>query len=744
VADPKLSFIGRSMPRAEDLRFLAGQATYVADVVLPDMAHVALVRSWMAHAVVLRIDTSRARSLPGVLDVFTAEDIQGWLGLLPTHRPLPPGREEHRQAVIAADRVRYVGEPLAVVVAESRHLAEDAAELILPELEPLQPISSVEQAVAAGSPRLFDGFDNEILSLSKSAGADPDVLLTEADVVVEATFRTNRHSSVPLETRGLVARPDPDGGMTVWGPTKIPDFARRAIAEMLALSPDLVRLVRVDVGGGFGVRGELYPEDFLVPLAALRLGRPVSWIEDRREHLVAANQSRETVWRVRAGLRRDGTLLVLDGDVTLDAGAYVRPALTLLVELAAVNFLGPYRVPAFRCRSRAVLTNKTGVGTVRAPARPEATFARERLLDRAARTLGLDPIDLRARNLLAAEDFPYDTGLDVLGTSMIYDACDPQEALRVAVEALGEDRGDLGSGAEVRVGSSVVPFIESTGLGPVETARLTVEPPGVVTVWTGTTSMGQGHETSLAQIAADAVGVAFDLVDVREGDPDSSPRTIGTFASRTAVMAGSAVWEAGRQLRELIGQLAPGGQPALDEILRIAAERGVSLDVVGDFRSDHHTYVYGAQAALVSVDPALGVLKVLKYIVVADVGLAVNPMIVIGQIAGGAVQGIGGAMLEELRYSDDGQPLSTSFMEYLLPSARDVPDVQVILLDRARTPHNPLGIKGAGEVGNVAVAAVLAGAAEDALGAAGPAIESLPLKPERLIASSRSRRMSDD
>jgi CO/xanthine dehydrogenase Mo-binding subunit len=733
VVEERFSLIGRSVPRVEDPRLLTGQGTYVGDVTMPGMAHATVVRSPMPHAVVLGIDTSKARSLPGVVDVFTADDLRPHQDLLPSHRPLPPGREEHRQPVLAGDRVRYVGEPLAVVVAESRHTAEDAAQLVVPELEPIEAVSSVERATAAGASALFDGFGNEIFSLTKAAGGDPDELLARSDVVVEATFRTNRHSSVPLETRGLVARPDPDGGVTVWGVTKMPHTIRRAIAEMLALSPELIRVVRVDVGGGFGVRGELYPEDALVPIAALRTGRPVSWIEDRREHLLSANHSRETAWRVRAGLRRDGTILVLDGEVTLDAGAYVRPLLPVMAEQAAVNLLGPYRVQAFRCLTRGVLTNKTGIGTVRSPGRYEGTFARERLLDRAARALSMDRTELRARNLLTESDFPYDTGLDVQGTDVVYDSGDPLAALRTAAEGL--QTGEVGAGPDedgVRIGSSVIPFIEGTGLGPFEVARLSVEPSGVIAVWTGTTSMGQGHETSLAQIAADAIGVPLDLVEVREGDPDAVPRAIGTFASRTAVMAGNAVWEAGRELRRRIEELDPERPLSLESVSQLAAERRVTLDVVHEFRADHSTYAYGAHAAVVSVDPGLGALKVLRYVVVADVGLAVNPMIVTGQIAGGAVQGIGGAVLEELAYSEEGQPLASSFMDYLLPSALDVPDVEVILLDRARTDRNPLGVKGAGEVGTIGAAAALAGAAEDALGPDGPLIDALPLKPERL------------
>jgi CO/xanthine dehydrogenase Mo-binding subunit len=615
-----------------------------------------------------------------------------------------------------------------VIVAESRHQAEDAAELVALDAEELPCAIAAEP----GSTPLFSPHPNVASTVAKGAGPPIEEVEAEADVVVEQTFAVQRHTGAPLETRGLVARPDDDGGLTVWGVAKMPHVFRQTLADLLDLDEDQVRVVPVDIGGGFGVRGELYPEDFLVPFAARRLGRPVRWIEDRNEHFLGTNHARETAWRVRAGATRDGRLVFLDAEVTIDIGAYVRPLVGVVTEQSAINVLGPYRVDAFRCRAQCLLTNKVGIGTMRAPGRYEATFAREGILDALAASLGMSGVALRERNLLAEDDFPYDTGVESFGHPLVYDSGDPRTAFRLAARAVADVPGGGARTEDGRVvGVGVVPFIESTGLGPFETARVTIEEPGQVVVRLGTTSMGQGHETTMAQIAADALGVDLAEVVVRPGDPASVSEGVGTFASRSLVMGGSAVWLAGTELREQLEKVDPQRRLTLAEAARLVQAEGGELEVEARFESWTNTFAYGAHAAVVAVDPELGTLEVLRYLVVADVGRVVNPSVVAGQIQGGVVQGLGGALLEELAYSPEGQPMSTSLMDYLLPSVHEAPMVEVTLIDRARSRSNPLGVKGAGEIGTIAAGAAIGAAARDALGRA-DALTALPYKPERL------------
>ncbi|MGH3651015.1 MAG: xanthine dehydrogenase family protein molybdopterin-binding subunit, partial [Acidimicrobiia bacterium] len=450
------------------------------------------------------------------------------------------------------------------------------------------------------------------------------------------------------------------------------------------------------------------------------------------EHFLGTNHARETQWRVRAGATREGQLVFLDGEVTIDIGAYVRPLVGVVTEHCAINLLGPYRVDAFRCEARCLLTNKVGIGTMRAPGRYEATFAREGILDVLAGELGLSGVELRGRNLLTQDDYPYDTGAESFGHNLVYDSGDPRTAFELAARAV-EDERHAGTRAEDGrlIGVGVVPFTESTGLGPFETARMAIQDSGQVVVRLGTTSMGQGHETTLAQVAADALGVDLGEVVVRAGDPAAVSDGVGTFASRSLVMGGSAVWLAGSELRTRLEKVDPQRRLTLAEAAHLTQAEGEELAVEARFESRTNTFAYGAHAAVVAIDPELGTLEVLRYVVIADVGRVVNPRIVVGQIQGGVVLGLGGALLEELAYSTNGQPMSTSLMDYLLPSVHEAPAVEVILIDRARATSNPLGVKGAGEIGTIAAGAAIAAAARDALGRS-DAATSLPLKPDRL------------
>jgi carbon-monoxide dehydrogenase large subunit len=725
-------YIGLSLPRVEDARMLQGRALFVADVDVADCAHAVIVRSPYAHAALRSVDLEVARAMPGVIDAFCGLDVVEVLRPFPSNRPIASEWLSLLQLPLAVDTVRYVGEPIAVVVAGNRSLAEDAAATVILDAVELPVVGSAR----AGGPELFPGHSNVVAVVDKKGGLPIDQAVGQADEVVEETFRVQRHSGVPLETRGLVARPDPDGGITLWGVAKMPHFVRSAVADMLHLAEESVRVQPVNIGGGFGVRGELYPEDFLVPFAAIRAGLPVRWIEDRGEHLVGTNHARETDWRVRAGATRAGELIFIQADAVIDVGAYVRPLMGVVAEQCALNMLGPYRTRSFSCRVECALSNKMGIGTMRAPGRYEATFAREGIIDLLAAKVGIDPSAFRDRNLLGARDYPYDTGVESFGRDLVYDSGDPRTAFGIAVKAIRARRSDLEREPSVEgrlIGTGVVPFIESTGLGPFEQARISIEEPGKVVVRLGTTSMGQGHETSFAQIAADAVGVEIDDVVVLEGDPSSVSAGVGTFASRSLVMGGNAIFLAGTELGFRRDKLDPDHRLPLGELLELSGASGPELDVEARFETWSTTYAYGAHAAIVAIDPALGSIEVLHYVVVADVGLVVNPAIVHGQVQGGVVQGLGGALLEELIYSDDGQPLATTLMDYLLPSAHETPDIEVSLIDIARSPGNPLGVKGAGEIGTIAVGAAVAAAARDALHGLGVRVNQLPLKPDRLV-----------
>jgi CO/xanthine dehydrogenase Mo-binding subunit len=706
--------VGARIRRLEDDRLLRGLGAYAADVHLPEMLSLAVVRSEFPHARVRGVDVAAALAMPGVVDAFAAADVPEFLKPLPSRVKVAPAHESVVQRPFAVDRVRFVGEPLAVVVATSRYLAEDAADVVKVDLEPLPAVVEAAAAMQPSAERLFDGVEN-VLSTFEVGSGGVEAAIEGAEHVVECTFRSHRHSGVPLECRGLVAAPDGDNGLALYGVTKLPHYHRGAVARALGMDPADIRVVPTDVGGGFGVRGEFYPEDVLVPLAALRTGRPVQWIEDRREHLLATNHSRQHEWRLAAAFARDGRLSALDAVLTSDIGAYLRPIGTDVALFGSLALPGPYRIPAFRCQVRAVLTNKMGVGSVRSPGGYEATFARERLLDICAGELGIDRFELRRRNLVTAGDMPYDTGIPAGPANVVYDGGDYPLALEEVVSALGEPPSQADPGRAIGIG--VACTNEATGWGPAEVATAIRAADGDITIRTGSAGMGQGHRTALAQIAADALDLLPEQIAIVDAEVDAADVGSGTFASRTAMMAGNAVWLAASELRERLATAAPG-EP---------------ITVVRAYDFQAETFSYAASAAVVELDLELGAVRVLRYVVAADVGTVINPMLVEGQLAGAAAQGIGGALLEELPYSDEGQPLATTFMDYLLPSSLDVPPVEVILLPPSPTEANPLGVRGAGEIGITGSGAAIANAVADALGQGGQDLRQLPLKPDRVL-----------
>jgi carbon-monoxide dehydrogenase large subunit len=754
--------VGAAVRRSEDRRFVTGRGCYIADVVDPAHCHAMVVRSAVAHARLTRIDTTAALRAPGVLAVFTWADL-GELGTPIPMRTAPlPGFDRYLQWPFARDRVRYVGEPLALVVAEDRDAAEDAAEGVVVEYDPLEAVVDPREAVADRIV-IHEASGTNVATSYRVSRGDPDGAFATAPYTRKETFRCQRHTGVPLETRGLIAQWDPTARkLTVLGATKVAFFNRRALARMLGLDERSIELIEVDVGGSFGVRGEFYPEDLLIPLAAMKLGRPVKWIEDRRESFVATNHSREIECELEIAARADGTILGLRGRVLADMGAYVRTNGGVVPAKAAQFLPGPYRIPHFACEVRAVVTNKTPTGTYRGPGRFEANFFRERLLDLTASDLGLDPAELRLRNLITPAELPWTIGTLVpYEASGAYDGGDYGAALRRALEAsdyarLAKDNGRLVDGKLRGIGIGC--FVESSGAGPAESARIVVGAPGRVELYSGCASSGQGHETVMAQILADALAIPFDWITVFHGSTSHVAEGWGTYHSRTVVVGGSAVAAAAATLKAQLVTLA-ASRTGLDaaalecrgsDVYRrdgvgerpvLALTDASGLEAVGKFTTTALTYTYGAHVAHVAVDPDTGATDVLRLVTVEDVGRAINPAIVHGQAHGAAVQGLSGAFLEELVYDETGQLVTGTLADYALPTAADFPSIESITLEDAPSTSNPLGAKGAGEGGIVATGAAAANAVAAALASTGVVVRELPLSAKnlaRLVADARS------
>jgi carbon-monoxide dehydrogenase large subunit len=756
-----MGFVGKSVPRLEDRPLITGHGVYAADISFPHQLHMRVVRSAAAHGRIVSIDTAVARALPGVVAVWTSADVAG----------IPPidfrlsrieGLAAYRQPILARDRVRYVGEPVAAVFATDAYVAEDAADLVVIEIEELPSVLAAE-----GPPGEFEsGRSTEAASVEKHYG-EVERAFREADAIIALTLDIGRHSGVPIEARGAIARYDASRDiLEMYGAAKVPHWNRDSIARMLGRAPSSVHLHEGHVGGGFGIRGELYPEDVLVCLAALRLDRPVKWIEDRREHLIAANHSRQQRHGIRAAVDRAGRILAFDDAFLHDQGAYVRTHAATVPDLAATMLPGPYRVPAYRATGRICLTNKTPGGTYRAPGRFESTFARERIMDAIAARLGLDAVEVRRRNLIDKSEFPYPRPFATLGTDVVLDSGDYAGLLDKALGAVGWDglQADLRQrrAAGEAVGAGLAMFVEKSGLGPFECVHVSVDEAGAVEVITGAASVGQGVETVVAQICADALGVDYQRVRVVHGQTDRIAFGVGAFASRVTVMTGEATRRAAAEVKTKAIELAAlllqrnmdqldivngkvvtrdsdaGASVTLAEIARALAptsklrgEREPGLAADGWFHCDHMNYPYGVHIAVVRVDRETGGVTVERYLVAYDIGRAVNPMLVEGQIAGGFAQGLGGALLEEFLYDARGEPLSVTFADYTMPTAREIPALQVVITEDAPSPLNALGLKGAGEAGVNAVGAAIAGAIDAAIGIPG-AVTRLPVTPQRM------------
>lgn len=771
--------IGAPILRREDPRLLRGEGRYISDLSIPGMLTAAVVRSTHAHARILGVDPSRALALPGVVAVFTWRDLGAAQRPIPTFGQIPDAIHKAWQPMVrsapvyplAQQKVRYVGEPIALVVATDRYLAADAVELVDVTYDPLPVVVDVERAGSPDSPKLFDGWpDNTALHFKVSFG-DVDAAFRTAAHRFSDRYYSHRYTGVPLEGRGILALPELSGrGLTVWTSHQLPHFHRATICEALGLPEHAVRAVQPDIGGGFGQKAGLYPEDVLIPFAAWRLGRPVKWLEDRREHFVASSHSREQLHDVEVAVDREGLLLGLRDRVLIDGGAYLTFPI-VLPYLGLCHMLGPYRVPALSADIRTVLTNKVTSAPYRGAGRPEWVFVINRVMDRIARELRLDPAEVRRRNLIRAEEMPYPAGILYRdGTPMVLDSGDYPTTLERCLDAVGYESFRTTQAEEHRrgiyVGIGMACNVEATGIGPFEAARVRVDPSGEVAVYTGVTSQGQGHQTVFAQVCAERLGVSPDKITVVTGDTATIGFSRGTYHSRAAVTAGNAVYLAAEKVRAKLIRLtshllevAPEDLEIADGSIRVrgAPDRAVSLarcaqicipgaplppgiepglDETAYFNAPSVTWGNAAHAAIVRVDPETGSVKILRYVVVHDCGRVLNPLILDGQIHGGVVAGIGGALLEHLVYDQNGQLLTTTLMDYLLPTVADAPEIE-ILHQETLSPLNPLGVKGAGEGGTIGPPAVLAAAVEDALSPFGARITRTPISPTTVLAALR-------
>jgi carbon-monoxide dehydrogenase large subunit/6-hydroxypseudooxynicotine dehydrogenase subunit gamma len=750
-----VKFIGAPIKRLEDPRLLIGGGRYVDDLIRPSMAHAVIVRSPHAHARVRKVDGRRALARPGVLACVTGADLAG-VPTIPIRQGGKPAHAAYLQPPLAGDRVRYAGQPIAVVVATDRVAAVDACELIEIEYDVLPALVGPDEA----GPLLFP--DGNVVDSWTTALGDVDTALREAACVVSERFSVGRQTAAPMETRGLLAEWDAAAGrLTVWGMTKVPYFNRRTLATMLGLDEAHIDFAESDVGGGFGARGEFYPEDFLIPYLARRLGLPVKWVEDRREHFLAINHSREQQWSVVAGADGHGRLLALDAYLVNVMGGYLRTHGVWAAALTASYLPGPYQWPSYRCRVSCVMTSKTPTGTVRAPGFYEGTFVRERTLDLLAARLGLDPAEIRRRNLARPDDQPYTVSTvaeAVTGRNADFAGEDFGVMFEHALKAGRYEvrraacRERNAAGGDVKYGIGIAAVVETSGTGPFENAKVTLTSEGRIVLAAGATSLGQGLPTTLAQVCAEVLQVTPADIGVHLGDTRWMPHGVGSSASRSAVMAGSAVHQASTRLREQIVALAARrfeASPADVELedgaafVRGVPDRRCSLreiatlaggPVEAEWRHETTRAVgsFGVHLSVVGVDVTTGEVRPETHFVLCDVGRAINPTIVEGQLVGAVIQGLGHATLEELVYDPSGQLLTGTFMDYAIPTAARVPSVE-LLVHEAAAPSNPLGVKGAGEAGTSGVGGAVANAVACAVGAA--AARHLPVTAPRVKAA---------
>jgi len=771
-------WFGAPVQRLEDERLLRGKGRYTDDIG-EGALECCFVRSPYAHARITSIDVTAAREVPGMVAVYTAADLPFGDRDLPLLIPHPNLTHGRTQRCLASEVVRYAGEAVAFVVADSRYVAEDAAELVQVEYEPL-PVVITPEAAARAERLVHEDVPGNVAAEMLQEVGDVEAAMAGAPHRKKLRLRYERGAASPMEARAVWARWSADEHkLTVYDSTQSPTSIRGGLAVLFGLPESNVEVIAPDVGGGFGPKIMLfYPDELLVPFAAMQLGRPVKWTEDRQEHFTAVNQERGQLHEVEVGFDDDGRVLALSDDFIHDGGAYT-PYGIILPIISAAQLPGPYCITNYRVRFRDMYTNATPTSPYRGAGRPHACFVMERTLDAIAQELKLDRVEVRRRNLIQANEFPYTVGVAWQdGNTVVYDSGNYPELLDRALKLLGpKPSGD-------RVGMGLAIYVEGTGVGPYEGAHVQVLVSGKVVAATGIPSQGQAHATVWAQVVADELGVDVKDVEITSGDTRRFAWGVGTFASRGAVTAGNAMHVAARMVAEKAKEVAAdhleanpadielaggrafvkgspdkgmplGAVAVLSNPVRYAFGGGTEaatqfagrarpgpplkggeqpgLEATGYYSPPGSTWASGCHAAYVRVDPKTFRLEILKYVVVHDCGRVINPLVVQGQIEGGVAQGIGGAFYERLAYDDDGQLRNASFMEFLMPYATEIPPIEI---DHIETPSplNPLGVKGAGEAGVIPVGAVLASAIEDALGVP---ITEMPLSPLKLFELSR-------
>ena len=768
------TLIGKRVLRNEDPRLLTGQAQFVDDVEIPGLLHAAFLRSDHAHARLLGLDVSAARQRPGVVAVFTAEDMGAdWEPGPPLVSPPPTAKDvlfhSRRQVPLVKDKIRHAGEAIAVVIAENRYIAEDAVEDIIVDLEPLEAVVDLEQALHPGSPLVHDDLDSNLAAHLFQKKGDYEAARKQADLVLQRRIIIDRGAAAAMENRGIVADWDERSQhLTIWDTTQAPIPIRNGTAARLGLSENQVRVIAPFIGGGFGPKMMMfYPEELVIPWAAKKLKRPIKWIEDRRENFYATTQERGQIHDVEIALSRDGHILGLKDIFLHDTGAYDPYGLTIPLNTQC-HAMGGYDIKNFTTEVSVVFTNKTLVTPVRGAGRPQGIYVIERLLDAASKELGIDPVEIRRRNLIPADAFPYEHGIiDQAFSPLILDSGNYWPVMQKALEMIGYEKFIRDEQPRLRqdgryVGIGITPFIESTGVGPYEGARVTVEASGKIFVATGVGTQGQGHFTTFAQVVAEQLGVAVSDVRIVSGDTAEFHWGTGTFASRGAVVAGNAIHAAAVIVRRKVLELASkqldtpedeleleGGRVRVADIpnrsislaelanlanpLRGAVEPGTEpgLEATAYFGPRYGATAFGAHAMILEIDPETMMIEIKRYVTVEDCGTVLNPLILEGQIHGGVSFGIGNAYYEKLHFDENGQLLNASFADYLIPSATEMPRIEVGHVE-TRSPLNELGTKGVGEAGTIPVPALFAQAIENALADRELEILESPLSPNRL------------
>jgi len=757
---PAQAFVGRALRRREDPRLLVGRGAYIADLRIEGQVELMLLRSPHAHARVRAVDAAAALRHPGVLGVFTQEDLAGQVGDLPA-LDVRPGALPAFQPVLARGKVRWVGEAVAAILATSREVAEDAAELVDVQYELLPPLTGIAEAGAPGAPLLYEEFGtNTVQTFTQSVG-DVDRAFAAADHVYRETFTVHRQTASPMETRGVLAQADPAAGtVCLWSSTQFPHRVRKLLADALRLTEDRVQVVAPDVGGGFGVKEAFYAEEILAAHLALRLGRPIRWLEDRREHFGASSHAREQRHEIAAAVTGDGLVTGLRSRVWTNIGGAFGSLSNAPGLYVSALLRGPYHIPCYSSWVYSVVTNKSPLNVYRGAGHPQAVLVMEQLMDRIARDLRIDRVALRLRNMIPASAMPSDQGVRLpTGEPVVYDSGDYPQCLRDAA-ALMKYEDFAAEQERLRrvgrcVGLGLSFYVEGTGFGPYETAGLRVDPQGAITLLTGSSPHGQGTATTHAQMVADELGIDPDSILILHGDTRVVKDGIGTWGSRGAAAGGSAAQLAGQRLKALArplaarllgsaeealewrdGRVAVPGEPGRActwaDLARAAGPGGLQVDV--NFNVPSVAYAFAAHIAVVEVDLETGRIAVLRYGVAHDCGKIINPKIVAGQIVGGVAQGIGGTLFEEVAYGKDGGLLTQGLMEYLLPSVADIPPIEIIHRETP-TPHNPLGIKGVGEGGTTGSTAAMGTAIQDALHPFGIRItDSGPFTPSKVLA----------